>query len=247
MSGSAHDATAFYGRRAMAPPNAEILEGVTEHYFSASPSGDYRPREIEVVLAGAPRTVQTAGGVFSPEHLDRGTEILLAHLDADLEVADGTEFGTDADPDLDPTAAPMLDIGCGWGPIALAAALNHPEREVWAIDVNERSRELTRANTARLGLTNVRVCAPEEVPAGLQFAEIRSNPPIRVGKEALHEILQQWLPRLAPGGVASLVVAKHLGADSLQRWIATEFPTLNVSRATRSKGFHVLRAEAAGA
>ncbi len=247
MSGFTQKATEIYGHRAMAQAIAEILEGVTEHYFSASPSGDYRPREIEVVLAGAPRTVQTAGGVFSPEHLDRGTEILLAHLDSGLEAAHDTELDTDtdSDPDQGPTAAPMLDIGCGWGPIALAAALNHPEREVWAIDVNERSRELTRANADRLGLTNVRVCAPEEVPADLQFAEIRSNPPIRVGKEALHEILQQWLPRLAPGGVASLVVAKHLGADSLQRWIAAEFPSLEVSRPTRSKGFHVLRAEAA--
>ena len=233
----------------MAGPNAEILEGVTEHYFSASPSGDYRPREIEVVLAGAPRKVQTAGGVFSPEHLDRGTEILLAHLDtgcdAGRESADDAELPTDVDPDHRAEAAPMLDIGCGWGPIALAAALNHPEREIWAVDVNERSRELTRANAARLGLTNVRVCAPEEVPADLRFAEIRSNPPIRVGKEALHEILQLWLPRLTPGGVASLVVAKHLGADSLQRWIASEFPALEVSRAARSKGFHVLHAEAA--
>lgn len=220
---------------------------MTEHYFSASPSGDYRPREIEVVLAGAPRKVTTAGGVFSPEHLDRGTEILLAHLDRALDFEAGDEPRADIVPDQAQAAAPMLDIGCGWGPIALATALNHPEREVWAIDVNERSRELTRANADRLGLTNVRVCAPEEVPAELQFAEIRSNPPIRVGKEALHEILRQWLPRLAPGGVAYLVVAKHLGADSLQRWIGAEFASLEVTRPTRSKGFHVLRAKAQGA
>src|SRR5699024_62739 len=110
-------------------------------YFSASPSGDYRPREIEVELAGAPRKVMTAGGVFSPEHLDRGTEILLSQLDPDRAQAAGA----------------ILDIGCGWGPIALAAALNNPSCDVWAIDVNERSRELTAANAASLGLSNVRV------------------------------------------------------------------------------------------
>lgn len=206
---------------------------VTQHYFSETPTGELRPRTIEVELAGAPRTVQTAGGVFSPEHLDRGTEILLRAL----ERAKADEGDTDA-----AATGPMLDIGCGWGPIALASALEQPERDVWAIDINTRSRDLTRTNADRLGLANVRVAAPEEVPAELEFAEIRSNPPIRVGKDALHEILRQWMPRLAPAGVAHLVVAKHLGADSLQRWIATEFPQLTVERVVRDKGFHVIRA-----
>jgi 16S rRNA G1207 methylase RsmC len=198
---------------------------VTQHYFSETPAGEYRAREIEVDLAGAPRTVTTSAGVFSPEHLDRGTAVLLRALD-----------------DAGEGSGPILDIGCGWGPIALDAALRAPEREVWAIDVNERSRELTLQNAARLGLANVRVAAPDEVPQELRFAEIRSNPPIRVGKDALHGILRQWLPRLAEGGAAHLVVAKHLGADSLQRWIGAEFPELDVDRAARDKGFHVIRA-----
>lgn len=201
---------------------------MTEHYFSEQPGSDFTPREIEVELGGASRSVVTAGGVFSPEHLDRGTETLLRTM----PVVPADEL-----PD-----APVLDVGCGWGPIALDAALKIPEREVWAIDINERSRELTSENARRLGLTQVRVCAPDEVPPTLVFSEIRSNPPIRVGKEALHGILRQWLPRLAPGGVASLVVAKHLGADSLQRWIAAEFPELEVWRADRRKGFHVIAA-----
>lgn len=197
---------------------------MNQHYFSESPAGDFTTREIEVVLAGAPRSVVTAGGVFSPEHLDRGTAILLRELPE--AVGDG----------------PVLDIGSGWGPIALSAALEAPDREVWAIDVNERSRDLTRLNAERLGLANLRIGAPEDVPAELRFSEIRSNPPIRVGKDALHGILQQWLPRLAPDGVAHLVVAKHLGADSLQRWIAAEFPELDVARVARDKGFHVIAA-----
>lgn len=201
---------------------------MSQHYFSETPAGDFRPRDIEVTLAGAPRQVQTAGGVFSPEHLDRGTEVLLRTLDRS-----GSEL---------PRTGAALDLGCGWGPIALAAALETPEREVWAIDVNERSRELTRGNAERLGLPSVRVAAPDDVPAELRFAEIRSNPPIRIGKDALHEILRQWLPRLDSAGVAHLVVAKHLGADSLQRWIASEFPELAVERVARDKGFHVIRA-----
>ncbi|MEV8337331.1 methyltransferase [Leucobacter sp. NPDC077196] len=205
---------------------------MNQHYFSASPQGELRPREIEVELAGAPRTVVTAGGVFSPEQLDRGTAILLRQL------PDTAALGVAPE-------SPLLDVGCGWGAIALDAALAHPEREVWAIDVNERSRELTRSNAERLGLEHLHVAAPEDVPASLLFGEIRSNPPIRVGKDALHAILRQWLPRLAENGVAHLVVAKHLGADSLQRWIAAEFTDLDVARAGRDKGFHIIRARRA--
>lgn len=209
---------------------------VTQHYFTESPSGDFTPREIEVELKGAPRRLLTAGGVFSPEHLDQGTSVLLATLDA-LDPLESLETSPDAD-----AAGPILDIGCGWGPIALAAALEHPAREVWAVDVNERSLELTRANAERLGLTNVRVSRPEDVPSDIVFAEIRSNPPIRVGKQVLHDILTTWLPRLTPGAAAYLVVAKHLGADSLARWIDETFDSLEVERVARKKRFHVLRA-----
>ncbi len=209
---------------------------VSEHYFSEAPSGDFEPRRIEAVLAGSPRSVLTAGGVFSPEHLDRGTEVLLRALEL-LDPADPAAEGEDR--------GPLLDLGCGWGPIALSAALADPGREVWAVDVNERSRDLTAMNAAGLGLSNVLVAAPDEVPESLRFAAIHSNPPIRVGKQALHEMLRRWLPRLRPEGEAYLVVAKHLGADSLQKWIAAEFADLEVSRTARDKGFHVIRARAA--
>lgn len=203
---------------------------MSEHYFSEAPSGEFTPREIEVALAGRPRSVLTAGGVFSPEHLDRGTEILLRTV---AEMSDAEVSG-------DEDQAPLLDLGCGWGPIALSAALSHPRREVWAVDVNERSRSLTRLNAERLGLENVRVAAPDEVPSDLRFSAIHSNPPIRVGKEVLHGMLRLWLPRLTVGGEGYLVVAKHLGADSLQRWIAAEFDDFEVSRIARDKGFHII-------
>lgn len=225
---------------------------VSEHYFSEAPAGEYRPREIEVELAGAPRRLLTAGGVFSPDHLDEGTRVLLRTIESTPPRRPGLDAepgGTTAQGGAPSEAAgreadraPVLDLGCGWGPIALSAALRRPAAEVWAVDVNERARELTAANAERLGLANVRVAAPEEVPEGLAFAEILSNPPIRVGKPALHGMLRQWLSRLAVGGSARLVVAKHLGAESLQRWIAAELPELDVARAARDKGFHVIEA-----
>lgn len=202
------------------------MNGSPEHYFTAQPASAADLREISVTLAGRRVNLVTAGGVFSPEHLDQGTEILLTHTP--------------------PVAAgPVLDLGCGWGPIALTAAIDAPEADVWAVDVNERALGLTRNNADRIGASRIRAVTPDEVPEDLQFAQIRSNPPIRVGKAVLHDMLQTWLPRLAPGGVAYFVVAKHLGAESLTRWIAESFPELTVDRYARAKGFHIIRARRA--
>src|SRR5699024_7538024 len=171
-------------------------------------------------------TVETVSGTFSPTRLDLGTAVLLRHLPQ-------------------PPAGDVLDLGCGWGPIALHTALEarHAEVElrVWALDVNSRSLETTAANARRLGLETVRTVTAEDIPAEVQFAAIRSNPPIRVGKEALHELLETWLPRLAPDGRADLVVSKNLGADSLQKWIAGMLGDgFEVVRTGSSKGFRVL-------
>ncbi len=196
-----------------------------EHYFSSAPSSAERPRRITVTLAGRAVELNTAAGTFSPDHLDTGTAALLANTPPP------------------PTDGDLLDIGCGWGPIALSLAMHSPSARVWAVDVNERSLDLTRRNAAELGLTNITVAKPDEVPDDVRFRTIWSNPPIRVGKDELHGLLRRWLPRLEPGADAWLVVARQLGSDSLQRWLAAEFADdLTVSRAATSKGFRVLHA-----
>ena len=200
-----------------------------EHYFSQTPNTQYRPKVINVQLDGRNVSVTTAGGVFSPDHVDTGTKVLLDHLD---QV---------------PPGGNLLDIGCGWGAIALAMAMHSPHATVWAIDVNDRSLELTRLNADRLGLKNVHVCRPEEVDADVVFDGIWSNPPIRVGKEVLHEILQTWLPRLAVAAEAYLVVQKNLGADSLHRWLEAEMPEgFSTIRIDTAKAFRVLRVKNRG-
>ena len=194
------------------------------HYFSKSPDGALVTREISVNLNGNKVRVLTAGGIFSPEHVDQGTQVLLSHLESSKP------------------SGIFLDIGCGWGPIALSLALHSSKATVYAIDVNERSLELTQLNAAKLGLTNIIVCKPEDVPENIQFDEIWSNPPIRVGKVVLHEILKQWINTIAPGGVARLVVQKHLGADSLNKWLMKEFsPEFESTRIDSSKTFRVLK------
>lgn len=195
----------------------------SQHYFSTAPSGPDRRRPLRVSLTGRERDLVTSGGIFSPDGVDKGTAILLSEVPP-------------------PGGSNLLDIGCGWGPLALTMALQAPEAAVVAIDVNERSLELTRENARRLDLANVTAVLPDDVRNDILFDTIWSNPPIRIGKEALHELLLRWLPRLAPGGTAWLVVQKNLGADSLQRWLAAELPAnYDVGRASTAKSFRILR------
>jgi len=195
-----------------------------DHYFTAEPASPAEQRSIPVRLAGREVTVRTAGGVFSPDGVDKGTAVLFR--EAPAPPPDGT----------------FLDLGCGWGPVALTLALLAPAATVHAVDVNERSLDLLRTNARSLGLEQVHVWRPEQVPADLRFDLIWSNPPIRVGKAVLHDLLLTWLPRLAVGGVAHLVVQKNLGSDSLQRWLAQELDAHRyaVGRVGGDKGFRIL-------
>lgn len=178
---------------------------------------------MRVHLAGRDITVQTAAGVFSAGRVDRGTGVLLDAVSSP------------------PAEGNLLDLGCGWGPIALSMALQSPSATVWAVDVNERALELTRLNARAAGCSNVHTATPESVAEELTFREIWSNPPIRVGKEVLHEMLRTWLPRLEPGGVAHLVVAKQLGSDSLLRWMNAELSDYGIAERTHTEaGYRIL-------
>jgi 16S rRNA G1207 methylase RsmC len=203
-------------------------DGVTEHYFTAEPAstGDLRP--LPVRLAGRDLQLVTSGGVFSPDRVDLGTQVLLREV---------------PDP---PASGHLLDVGCGWGAITLSLALLSPGARVWAVDVNQRALDLVRRNAAAAGVQNVTAASPEEVPDDVRFDTIWTNPPIRIGKQALHELLLQWLPRLAPGGSAYLVVQRHLGSDSLQRWLDEQLGDdgYEVSRLASAKGYRVLQVTA---
>lgn len=195
---------------------------MAEHYFTAHPSS---PEERQPVLArvwGQELALQSGSGVFAAGRLDRGTAVLFREA---RPVAAGGNF---------------LDLGCGYGVIACALAVAVPTATVWALDVNERALRLCADNAAQLGLARrVRAVTAEQVPGELRFDEIWSNPPIHIGKPALHQLLATWLARLAPDGRAVLVVGKNLGADSLQRWVV-ELGQLTCTRLGSAKGFRVL-------
>jgi len=195
-----------------------------EHYFASTPESELKLRTIHAKIAGNIYELQTANGIFSPEHIDTGTKVLLANVPAP------------------PPGGNLLDLGCGWGPIALTLALESPRATVWAVDVNERALDLVRRNAAIVGATNIRAVTPDQVPDDVTFTTIWSNPPIRVGKNELHGLLEKWLPRLDLDSDGWLVVQRNLGSDSLHRWMQSTFPEeYTFVRTATNKGFRVLR------
>ena len=191
-----------------------------KQYFEPDQDVASEPRLITMRLPDVTLELTTDRGVFSGSRVDAGTDILLREGPAP------------------PSRGDVLDLGCGYGPIAFALAHRSPEARVWAVDVNRRALELVRSTAARLAVANVTAAEPEAVPADLRFAAIYSNPPIRIGKEALHALLLRWCGRLEPTGRAHLVVQKHLGADSLAAWLISQGYV--VERTAAKRAYRVL-------
>ena len=202
----------------MADPVAQPASG---QYFEAEPLAATSPRTIVVKIGGMQLRFVTDSGVFSPDRLDAGTRLLLAEV-----------------PPLTAGERRVLDLGCGWGPIACVAALRSPAAEVLAVDVNERALRLTARNADANGAGNVAVARPDGVDPTRRFDRILCNPPIRIGKPALHDLLATWLDRLAPEGRAHLVVHRHLGSDSLARWLGERGH--GVTRMLSKSGYRLL-------
>ena len=192
---------------------------MAEHYFSADPSAPFTRAPVRARVWGHDLALESGSGVFARGRLDIGTAVLLRETEP-------------------PGPGRYLDLGCGYGVIGLAIAVAQAGARVDAVDVNERALLLATDNAASLGVADRFVAAtPDRLPPA-SYDEIWSNPPIRVGKQALHVLLLTWLPRLAPGGRAVMVVGKNLGADSLATWLGEQgYPT---TRLASAKGFRVL-------
>jgi 16S rRNA (guanine1207-N2)-methyltransferase len=197
---------------------------MADHYFTADPSAPFGRETFTCEVWGHELTLVSGAGVFSRGHLDHATAVLFRETEP-------------------PAQGQFLDLGCGYGVIGLAIAKAVPLANVTAVDVNERALALANENARALGVEGRFVaCLPEAVPGDATYDEIWSNPPIRIGKAALHELLLTWLARLRPDGRMVMVVGKNLGADSLQRWLGEQgYPT---RRLASSKGFRVLETRA---
>lgn len=197
-----------------------MAEPPEEHYFTADPAVPFRRVPVHASVWGHELTLTSASGVFAQGRVDVGTAVLFRES-------------------APPAAGRVLDLGCGYGVIGLAIAAVVPGSTVTGVDVNERAVLVANENAAALGVADrYAALTPDAVPAEATYDELWSNPPIRIGKAALHALLLTWLPRLEPGGRAVLVVGKNLGADSLQRWLGEAgYPTRRIASA---KGFRVL-------
>ncbi|WP_129666965.1 class I SAM-dependent methyltransferase [Phytoactinopolyspora endophytica] len=197
------------------------MSGRGDHYFSEMPQAASQAGTVQMRLSDLELQLASDTGVFSHGRLDAGTRVLL-------ERAPMPQIRGD-----------LLDLGCGYGPIALTLATRRKRAKVWAVDVNQRALDLVRENAKTAGRGNVVASAPDDVPDDVRFAVIYSNPPIRVGKAALHELLVRWVDRLLPGGSAVIVVHKHLGSDSLASWLNEQgFPT---TRLLSERGYRLLQ------
>jgi len=190
------------------------------HYFEARPEVASKPRSVHLRIGGIELALLTDRGVFGSRAVDLGTLTLLKEAPEPPQKGD------------------ILDLGAGYGPIAITLAKKAPEARVWAVDVNQRALELARQNAEANQTPNVEVAEPQNLPEDVQFDAIYSNPPVRVGKKPLHDLLLQWLPRLKPGAHAYLVVQRNLGSDSLAKWLETQ--DLTVTRLKSKKGYRIL-------
>jgi 16S rRNA (guanine1207-N2)-methyltransferase len=196
---------------------------VSSQYFAEQPAAAHRPGTVHVVLPDVHLRLATDSGTFSPGRLDPGTRLLL-----------DTAPPPPADGDL-------LDLGCGYGPLALVLAARAPGARIWAVDVNRRALDLCERNAASAGLANVRCLPPDDRALPASYELIWSNPPIRIGKAALHALLAGWLGKLALGAAGYLVVQRNLGSDSLQRWLAES--GWDAARLASRSGYRVLRVQ----
>ena len=193
----------------------------SSHYFDEAPSSSDNERTVELVLPDVYLSLTTNTGVFSNRKVDSGSRYLLQEH-----------------PLIPESVTNILDLGCGYGPIGLTAAKRAPDAAVWGVDVNTRAIELARANATTNDITNARFGVADDIPRDITFDLIISNPPIRIGKQALHDLLTTWLDRLNPDGRAWMVVQKHLGSDSLADWLSAA--GWGTTRLGSRKGFRIL-------
>ncbi len=201
-----------------------------QYFTDSAPATEDEQHMLSLDVRGRELRMRVSDRVFSGQRLDLGTRQLLE------EAPEPPQSGT------------FLDLGCGWGPIAVTLGLEAPGAEVWAVDVNTRALDLTERNAHDNGADNVIAIPAEEAlqrarTKDVRFDRIWSNPPVRIGKAALHGLLLDWLGLLAPDGTAVLVVQRNLGADSLTRWL--EGQGFTIRRLASKKGYRILEVRTA--
>lgn len=201
---------------------------MSKHYYDASPDAAHSPGSVRMEVAGRQFTLHTDSGVFSKGHIDRGTRLMIEAMERGSLTL--------------PVTGTVCDLGCGYGPLGLAAAALAPKAHVYMVDVNERAAALAAQNARENGLHNTTVRAGNGLgPYGdVRFDLIVSNPPLRTGKAAVYNLLAQARAALLVGGRLAVVIRTQQGARSLAKFLEDQFG--NVRELEKGGGFRVYEA-----
>lgn len=196
---------------------------MSEHYYAKNPKVKSEPEIWSTSLRGNNMRFQTDAGVFSKNDVDFGSRLLVE------------EFV------MPKVEGPVLDIGCGYGPIGLSIALSFPERIIHMVDVNARALMLSRGNAERNAVENVKVYESESLIAVEEdgFAAVLTNPPIRAGKKVVFSFYEQAFSKLQSSGELWVVIQKKQGAPSTEKYIREIFG--NVETVDKKKGYIIFR------
>ncbi|CAM4507779.1 class I SAM-dependent methyltransferase [Paenibacillus typhae] len=197
---------------------------MSQHYYSQQPDARHDRRTLNTVLRGKSLKFISDAGVFSKGDIDYGSRVLIESIEI-------------------PRNAAVLDVGCGYGPIGISAALLAPEGHVTMIDINSRAVELARENAGNNGVKNITVKESDVLSAvqGQKFDVILTNPPIRAGKAVVHQIFEQAYEHLNEGGALWIVIQKKQGAPSAVAKLESLFPA--VEEVTKDKGYRIIKAQ----
>ncbi|PYZ95705.1 16S rRNA methyltransferase [Alteribacter lacisalsi] len=198
------------------------------HYYSEKPDVESRPETVEVTVRGQKLRFLSDRGVFSKGDLDFGTRTLLETFE--LPAVEGE----------------IADIGCGWGPIGITLACEYKERTFIMADINERAVDLAEKNAERNGAAGNTKVVVSSLFSELQeqeFAAILTNPPIRAGKQVVHQLFDEAHVHLKSGGDLWVVIQKKQGAPSAVKKLAELFGEEQVETVRKAKGYFILRAQ----
>ncbi len=196
---------------------------MTEHYYSEKPETKSEPIVWRTQLRNHPFVFTTDNSVFSKHSVDFGSRLLLETFE---------------EPEI---PGPILDVGCGYGPIGLSVAKSYPDRAVHMIDINERALNLAEKNARDNAVSNVKIYYSNlfEHVSEENFAAILTNPPIRAGKKTVHTIFEKSFHHLIKQGELWVVIQKKQGAPSARKKLEELFGNVDVVK--KEKGYFIFR------